>query len=354
MTHPLRIAVTADPELPVPPLLYGGIERVVDMLCRELTLLGHNVTLFANPASKTNACLVPWPGAVSSSRIATVRNALTLATHVMAGEFDVVHSFSRAAYLTPILPLRVPKLMSYQRPISEITVRAAYALSKGSLDFSAISKQMMRSVSKVGKWHLVYNGVPVERFQFRPKVSVGAPLVFLGRLERIKGPHIAIDVAKSANLPLVLAGNVDPQHREWFSSAIAPHIDGERITYIGPVNDAAKSELLGRSLALLMPILWEEPFGIVMAEAMACGTPVIGFGRGSVPEVVRDGVTGYVVSDSDAMVEAARRVSKIARADCRAHVEQNFSERVVTEAYVSVYRAMINKRKQRKLWERFV
>ena len=340
----LRIALTADPELPVPPTRYGGIERIVDMLARVLTSRGHKVTLFANPLSRSQGRLIPWPGGSSLSGVDTLRNAATLMRYVLAERFDLVHSFSRVAYLTPILPLPIPKLMTYQRAISRRSVRLGHVLSFGTLHFSAISRWMMQEVQEIGSWHVVLNGVPLSTYDYRDDPGPNAPLVFLGRVEETKGPHLAIEVARKTNLPLVIAGNVPERHRAWFDANIAPHIDGKQIVYRGPVDDIEKNQLLGRAKALLMPILFEEPFGIVMAEAMACGTPVIGLSRGAVPEVVEHGVTGFVCADLETMIASVGRLNTIQRRACRARVEQFFSDTAVADAYLSVYRDMIEGR----------
>jgi glycosyltransferase involved in cell wall biosynthesis len=343
----MRIALTADPELPVPPRQYGGIERIVDMLARGLVARGHEVTVFAHADSATAGRLIPWPGRTSRSVLDCSRNAATLAHHVLAGKFDLVHSFSRVAYLSPILPLPIPKLMTYQRQISPRSVRLGQTLSRGTLWFSAISRSMMQDVEEIGTWRLVFNGVPLATYEYRPDPGLGAPLVFLGRVEEIKGAHLAIEIAKRVGVPLVIAGNVPSEHQRWFDRKIAPHLDGERVSYVGPVNDAQKNKLLGRALALLMPILWEEPFGIVMAEAMACGTPVLGLARGAVPEVVDHGVTGFLSDDLDGLVRAVARLDEIDRASCRARVERFFSETAVVEAYLAVYRDMLAARAAR-------
>jgi glycosyltransferase involved in cell wall biosynthesis len=337
----LRIALTADPELPVPPRLYGGIERIVDMLAQGLEARGHEVTLFAHWESVTAGRLVSWPGRTSRDPLDTARNAAALAGTVLRGRFDLIHSFSRIAYLTPILPLNVPKLMTYQRDISPRTVRLGHALSRGTLSFSAISSWMMGPVKHIGRWSMIPNGVPLETYGFSSDVAADAPLVFLGRLEEIKGPHLAIEIARRTGAPLILAGNVPHAHRAWFESAVAPHIDGKRISYVGPVDDAQKSALLGQARALLMPILWEEPFGIVMAEAMACGAPVLGLARGAVPEVVEDGVTGFVRPEINGLVEAVGRLGEIDRAACRSRVEANYSDKAVVESYVSLYNSLL-------------
>lgn len=345
----MRIALTADPEIPVPPAQYGGIERIVDMLARGLVVRGHEVTVFANPQSATLGRFVPWRGRSSRSSMDTIQNATTIAHQVLRKKFDLLHSFSRIAYLTPILPLRIPKLMTYQREISRRSVRLGHALSGGTLWFSAISRAMMHNVSDVGTWRLVFNGVPLSTYNFRAHSGLDAPLVFLGRIEEIKGPHLAIEIARRAGAPLVIAGNIPAEHRGWYESEIATRIDGKNVTYIGPVNDIQKNELLGRARALLMPILWEEPFGIVMAEAMACGTPVIGFSRGAVPEVIEHGVTGFVVDDLDAMVSAVGHLDVIDRASCRSRVEKLFSDVSVVEAYLEIYCEMLKTRDYRRV-----
>lgn len=339
----MRIALTADPELPVPPVHYGGIERIVDMLAVGLRARGHEVALFAHPDSTAPAWLHGWPGGRSRDPMDTLRNSLALASAVRRGGFDLVHSFSRIAYLTPLLPLPIPKLMTYQRSINPRTVALGYRLSRGTLHFSAISRWMMRGVENIGSWRYVPNGVPIATFAFRDAVPPNAPLAFLGRIEEIKGPHLAIEVAKRTGLDLVLAGNVPPEHRKWFDAHVAPHIDGTQIRYVGPVDDAEKDALLGRAAALLMPILWDEPFGIVMAEALACGTPVIGLDRGAVSEVVDDGLTGFVRADMDGLIEATRRIPELHRAACRAAVESRFSADVVVDGYVEIYREIVRR-----------
>lgn len=325
----------------MPPPLYGGIERIVDMLARGLCARGHEITLFAHPDSRTAGRLVPWPGRTSRSKADTARNAATLARHVIGRGFDIVHSFARIASMAPILPLALPKLMTYQRPITLRSVRMGHVLSRGTLAYSAVSRWMMAEVSDTGRWFMVPNGVPGDRFDFAPAVPDDAPLVFLGRIESIKGPHLAIEIARRSGHRLVIAGTVAPEMEGFFEAQLAPHIDGDRIAYVGPVDDARKNALLGSARALLMPVLWDEPFGIVMAEALACGTPVLGLGRGAVPEVVEDGVTGFVADTVDALVEAAGRLDRLDRAACRARMEALYSADAVVEGYLSVYRTLI-------------
>lgn len=333
----LNIALTADPELPVPPKLYGGIERIVDMLAHALVDRGHQVTLFAQKESASAGRFVPWPGGSSLSTADTLRNAATLAGAVASERFDIVHSFSRIAYLTPILPLGLPKLMTYQRAISSRTVRLGRFLSRGTLAFTAISNWMMDHVKHVGPWRMIPNGVPLNAFSCSSIVAPDAPLVFLGRIEDIKGPHLAIEIARRAGRRLVIAGNIPDEKRAWAEVHVLAYVDEDRVRYIGPVDDAQKSALLGKAAGLLMPILWNEPFGIVMTEAMACGTPVLGFARGAVPEVVHHGVTGFVESDLDGLVAAVSRLPELDRAACRARVEELYSDKVIVDAYEALY-----------------
>ena len=347
----LRIAITADPYLPVPPKLYGGIERVVDFLVRGLAARGHEMTLFAHPESSTAGTLVPygWPPHVGPRA--------RLAELVQAGgglwrrrrDLDLIHSFGRLAALLPVLPLRsLPKIQSYQRErVPWRGIARAVRLAGPSIRFTGCSDSVWRERAQRGPlggtWRTIPNGVELAAYDFSPRVAPDAPLVFLGRLEAIKGAHHAIAIARAARRRLVVAGNrVD--HAEggsYFLREIAPHLDGARVTWIGPVDDTQKNTLLGSAGALLMPIEWEEPFGIVMAEALACGTPVIGFARGSVPEVIRDGVNGFLCRDVEEAAAAVGRLGRIDRAAARADCEARFGDRAIVDAYERLYVEMV-------------
>ena len=341
MTLPrcLRLAITVDPEIPVPPDLYGGIERIVDMLVRGLVERGHQITLFANPDSRVPCKLEAYGGLRSQQTGDLLRNMWHVSAKVLVGRFDLVHSFARLAYLLPILPARVPKIMSYQRLVGSRSVAWGNRLSRGTLHFAGCSQHITRAFAADGNWDVIYNGAPLNAYQFRESVAADAPLVFLGRVEEIKGAHLAIETALRGGRRLVIAGNVPdaPHHQSYFREKVLPHIDDKRICYMGPVNDVQKNELLGAAAALLMPILWEEPFGIVMAEALACGTPVIGLRRGSVPEVVEHGVNGFVCNSAEEMIKAVEGVQEIDRRECRRIMEEKFSDRAMIEAYEALY-----------------
>ena len=333
----MHVALLADPVVPVPPTLYGGIERVMDMLARGLAERGHEVTLFAHPDSDSAGQLVPYRGASVAGPLDVARNALSIGRLAFRRP-DVVHSFGRLALLAPLLPTGLPKIMSYQREPTLSQVERAVRLARpGTLAFTGCAEHIAVQTRPFAPSYAVYNGVPLETYTFRPGVSEDAPLVFLGRLDPEKGAHTAIAVAQQTGRRLVIAGNVPAKSEGYFEASIRPHLS-DRIEYVGPVDDVQKDELLGRALAFLMPIEWEEPFGIVMAEALACGTPVIGTPLGSVPEVVIDGETGFVRDSVTGLAEAVEAVETIDRADCRRDCEARFSDRAIVEAYIEVYR----------------
>jgi glycosyltransferase involved in cell wall biosynthesis len=356
----LRIAVTADPYIAVPPKLYGGIERIIDMLVRGLTERGHEVTLFAHPESDTPCRLEAYPVRTNGYNGGFLRNLWRVSSRLLKEDYDIIHSFGRLAYLLPVLPAALPKLMSYQRLITRRSVEWGERLAHGTLHFSGCSRHLIEAFGSKANWHVVYNGVPLSTYTFQERVAEDAPLVLLGRVEEIKGPHLAIEVARRSGRKLIIAGNVpeEPKHRAFFEAQIAPRVDGKQIEYIGPVNDSQKNDLLGGAVALLMPILWDEPFGIVMAEALACGTPVLALNRGSAPEIVENQINGFVCESVDEMARAVARLAEIDRATCRAVMEKRFSDAAITTAYEELYfeiiGAMLARRKRTITWQESV
>ena len=336
----MHVALLADPVVPVPPTLYGGIERVIDMLARGLTERGHRVTLFAHRASDTTGRLVPYGGASVERPLDVARNALSVG-RLAFSKPDVVHSFGRLALLAPLLPTGLPKVMSYQREPTLSQVERAVRLSRsGTLAFTGCAEHIAAKMRPYAPSYAVFNGVSLSTYAFRSDVDDDAPLVFLGRLDPEKGAHTAIAVARQSGRRLVLAGNVPAQSEAYFETEVRPHIS-DQVEYVGPVDDVQKNELLGGALAFLMPIEWEEPFGIVMAEALACGTPVIGTPRGSVPEVVVEGETGFVRDTVAGLAEAVGQAHRLDRAACRADCEARFSDRAIVDAYEALYRERI-------------
>ena len=339
----MKIAVTVDPYIPIPPEYYGGIERVVDFLVRGLLSRGHEVTLFAHPESRIESALVPYGVPPHVGRLARARELWQVGSRLYRSrdKIDLVHSFGRLAALLPVLPKRsLPKVQTYQRgALPRQGIRRAVALAGPSLGLTACATHMYSNQSFAGDWTTVFNGVDLDKFSFAPTVAPDAPLVFLGRIERIKGTHNAIAIAKAAGRRLLIAGNITD--RSYFDTVVAPEIDDETILYVGSVDDAQKNDLLGRAAALLMTIEWEEPFGIVMVEAMACGTPVIGFARGSVSEVVCDGVNGFIVRDVGEATAAVQKLPTLQRARVRRDAEQRFSADVIVSDYERLYQRMV-------------
>jgi glycosyltransferase involved in cell wall biosynthesis len=341
----MKILLTVDPEIPVPPVGYGGIERIVDMLIHQYVLKGMDVTLCANAASKVPCRLVTWKGNKSRGLANIIKNTLQLTNLVYKGNFDVVHSFSRLAYMTAILPLSVPKIMSYQRePTLSQAKKAVLLAKKNSLIFTGCSDYISNQLASVAEAYTIYNGAPLHLYKLNSEVKADAPLVFLGRIEPIKGTAIAIEVAKKTNRNLVIAGNIPSEHQSYFDEKVKPFLN-DKITYIGTVNDEQKNKLLGSAFAFLMPIQWNEPFGIVMAEAMACGTPILGYGRGSVPEVVTHGLNGFISNSVEEMIEQVAFCNTLNRSTIRKIAEERFSDNKISGDYLALYNQMRNKEK---------
>jgi glycosyltransferase involved in cell wall biosynthesis len=339
----MRILLTADPELPVPPATYGGIERIVADLVRGLRRRGHTVGLAAHSDSTVEVDrFYPWHGAVSRGAWPTLRNGRTLRFAAIDLRPDVLHSFSRLMYLLALLPSRLPKVMSYQRQPSLRTTKWARRLSRGRLTFTGCSEHICRAGRKAGgRWEAIPNFVDPDRFTFRAEVAADAPLVFLSRIEPIKGAHLAIEAARRAGRRLVVAGNhaEDGENGRYWYEQIVPHL-GPGVEYVGPVDDCQKNELLGKAAAMLVPVQWEEPFGIVFAEALACGTPVISCPRGALPEIVRDGREGFLAETVEGLAAAITRLGTLDRAVCRERVEEAFSAGEVVRRYEELYESV--------------
>jgi glycosyltransferase involved in cell wall biosynthesis len=344
----MRIAQIAPLYEAVPPKLYGGTERVVHALVEELVRRGHEVTLFATADSRTSARLVAM--AEGGLRLLAVKDPLALHVAMLeevyadGDRFDVIHS--HVDYLT----------FSFARCSPTPTVTTLH----GRLDLpetrrvlAHFPEQRLVSISDAQRYSLaglplrwvatVYNGIRLEHFPFRAEPADPPYLVFLGRISPEKGPLQAIEVARRTGLPLKVAAKIDPADRVWAEANFLPLLGTPGVEYLGEVDEKQKAELLGGALALLFPIDWPEPFGLVMIESMACGTPVIAFPGGAVDEVVADGVTGLLCRTRtvEEMVAAVRQIEQLDRAACRRRVERYFSSRVMAERYEAVYRQVV-------------
>ncbi|MGO4876820.1 glycosyltransferase family 4 protein [Pedobacter psychrotolerans] len=342
-TKPLKIAIIADPELPIPPIHYGGIERIIFMLVEGYVNLGHEVSLFAHKDSIVPVKLFGYKGKTSTLLFHILKNTFLINKELFSHRYDVIHCFGRLMYILPQLPLGIPKIMSYQRePTLSQVIKAKKIAKSGSLTFTGCSDYISNQIAPLAPAYPIFNGVDLKVYDFNSKISDDAPLIFLGRIEPIKGTHIAIQVAQATNKRLVIAGNIPSEYIYYFEEEIKPHLS-ESITYIGPVNDEQKNILLGNGLAFLMPIEWNEPFGIVMAEAMACGTPVIGFNKGSIPEIIINGINGFRCNTLEEMIQAVQEVALINRKNVREDAEKRFSSEVIIQQYLDLYQKLITK-----------
>jgi glycosyltransferase involved in cell wall biosynthesis len=255
-----------------------------------------------------------------------------------AKNYQFIQNFGRLQYLLPILNSRVVKVMCYQREITRRNIQIFNYLPNRKLFFSGCSLNLVKRANVPGKWHDVHNGIDFSRFEFSNLNLAESPLVFLGRLERIKGCHTAIKVAKMTGNVLLIAGNKStlPHEIEYFDNEIKPHIDGIQIKYVGEIDDLEKNKILRSSKALLMPIEWDEPFGIVMIEAMACGTPVIAFRRGSVDEVIDQNITGYKVENIAEMATAIGNLMQLDRSLCHKVAKERFDISIIASKYLSI------------------
>jgi len=339
----MRIAQVAPLAESVPPQLYGGTERVVAWLVDELVSLGHEVTLFASGDSKTSAQLhAVWPQALRLGRRRTdpmaVQAALMEAVARRATDFDVIHVHIDWLHLPLLSRLGVPFLTTCHGRM-DLPGFPEVVSSFPDAPFVSISDNQRLPLREANWLSTVYHGLPTGLF--RPSFEAGSYLAFLGRLTAEKGPEAAIRIARAAKMPLRIAAKVPRGERGYFKEKLEPQIDGKHVQLSGEVDDTTKQQFLANAAALLFPIDWPEPFGLVMIEAMACGTPVIAFRSGSVPEVIDDGVTGFVVPGEAEAVEAIGRLSELDRRKVRRHFEKRFTATRVARDYLRQYEALV-------------
>ncbi|HEU5433516.1 MAG TPA: glycosyltransferase family 4 protein [Thermomicrobiales bacterium] len=335
MDKPLRIAQIAPPGIPCPPDGYGASELVAGNLTEELVDWGHDVTLFAHPASVTRAALVSFPRVYDledADRRETIHTSLALD---YAERFDIIHNHCIRPGPSLIRLARPASLttLHYVRPILYAFPAAPYAAVS-----HAQARQLAAGLNIAG---VAPNGIDLAAF---PVVREKADyLLFLGRIDPKKGVHLAIEAARALDAPLLIAAaHPTPDNRAYFETQVRPGLGG-KIEYIGHVGTAEKIRLLGRARCVLMPQQWEEPFGLVAAEALASGTPVVAMRRGALPEIVPDGVAGYLVDGVAEMIDAVSRVGAIRPDDCRNAVEGRYSRAAMTDAYLAIYRRLLDR-----------
>jgi glycosyltransferase involved in cell wall biosynthesis len=343
--EPYNIAMLAPPWIPIPPPGYGGIEHVVALLCDGLVKLGHHVTLFAAPGSRSTATVHE---VLTSSHPDEIGQSLYESDHVsrvldhldeMAQQgkpFDILHDHCGFTTVAMADRISTPLIHTLHGPFTEDT-SSFYRQHGDNAWLVAISEAQRASApADVRVAGVVPNPIDVEDWPLTPQKEDYA--FWLGRFEDFKGAHRAIAAAQQAQIPLVLAGPVQPGQEEYFEREIEPHLNTDQVRYVGEVGGDEKKELFCKARTVLMPITWNEPFGMVMVEAMACGTPVIAFAQGAATEIVQDQVNGYLVDDVESMVAAIAKLDEIDPEACRDSVARRFTPEIVAEGYVSIYR----------------
>ena len=339
----MRIAQICPLAESIPPKLYGGTERVIAWLADELIDLGHDVTLFASGDSKTRGNLhAVWPRAFRLGRRRVDSNvafALLLeAVSKHAKDFDVIHVHIDWLHLPLFAQSGVPFLTTLHGRL-DLPGLPDLIRQFPQANFVSISDHQRLPLPHANWSDTIRHGLPADLF--RPSYEGGSYLAFLGRLTPDKGPEDAIRIARGAGKPLRIAAKIPRAETAYFKKHIEPHVDGEAVKLDGEVDDTKNQSLLAQAAALLFPIDWPEPFGLVMIEAMACGTPVIAYRSGSVPEVIEDGVTGFIVDSEEEAVKAIKKLPRLDRRQVRARFEQRFSARRMAKEYESRYRKLI-------------
>lgn len=342
----MRIAQVSPLYESVPPQLYGGTERIVSYLTEELVREGHDVTLYASGDSMTAARLRP----VLDRALRLSSGPLTdpMAHHILlleevfreAHEFDIVHFHLDYLPFSLIRRLKVPAITTLHGRLDTPDLQPLFR-EFSDMHLISISDAQRAPVPWAGWWTTVHHGIPEDLYS--PGDGGGNYLAFLGRISPEKRVDRAIEIARRVGMPLRVAAKVDTADRAYFEGDIRALLSDANVEFVGEIGEQTKNEFLGRARCLLFPIDWPEPFGLVMIEAMACGTPVIAFRGGSVEEIIEDGVTGFIVNDIDEAVRAVEHLDAIDRLKCRARFEQRFSVGRMCRDYVSAYRRLLDR-----------
>jgi glycosyltransferase involved in cell wall biosynthesis len=347
---PLRIAMLAPPWISVPPPGYGGVEEVVSVLTEALVRGGHLVTLFCAPGSTSSAAVVTL---LSAAHPDEIERSLYEVDHVAGAfeaidrasldqPFDVIHDHCGFTAVAMADRIDTPIVHTLHGQFTPSTAEF-YLRHAGKVTLVGISKAQLASApAGIGPTTVIPNPLDVSAWPLQEQKD--DYLLWIGRMTPEKGPQRAITAARAAGVPLVLAGVIQPGKQAFFDAEVAPHVDGSSVRFVGEVAGAAKRSLFAHARALLMPIRWEEPFGMVMVEALACGTPVIAFAEGAAREIVVEGRTGFLVGNEQTMAAAVGRLSSVSARDCRAWVAAHCDPDVVAAAHVRVYRNAARRR----------
>lgn len=354
----MRIAQIAPIVESVPPKKYGGTERVVHSLTEQLVKIGHDVTLFASGDSQTSANLVSvYPKSLKEANFQDLYGAncytmLNIGTaYALQDHFDIIHDHTGYMALPAAQTSKTPVVMTYHGPITP-EVRLVHQMLNSPFLVS-ISKSQARPGPDLNWAGTVYNGLEMSRYPFSE--ADDGYLLFVGRIDAEKGVHHAIKVAQILGLPLIIAAKLDrsPLYLNYYRTKIKPHLNQE-IRWVGEVDEKERNKLMSKALAFLHPVTWPEPFGLTMIESMACGTPVVAFNQGSIPEVIQDGRSGFVVGNVEQMVQAVKNIKQIDRRYCRQYALKNFSAKKMAEGYLKIYAQAVEKKKIRDRMRSFV
>lgn len=326
----------------VPPIKYGGTERIVSYLTEGLISAGVDVSLFASADSHTSGVLVP--SCSNACRLTRLSISQSMTEHAfllnrvaeLADEFDIIHFHWDALHL-PLMMRMLHKCVTTMHGRMDLPWQERCYLPFSEMCFSAISESQKNSAPRLNWVDVIHHGLPIELYDYNARSD--GYLAFVGRVSPEKGVDRAIQIANMARKDLVIAAKIG-EDSHYFESQIAPRI-GKNISFVGEVNDEEKSKIIGRADALLFPIDWPEPFGLVVIEAMACGTPVVAFPCGAVPELIVDGVTGYLVDSVCDAAKSLEKINKISRERCRLEFEARFSLDVMIKNYVAMYENLL-------------
>ncbi len=323
----------------VPPKFYGGTERVVSYLTETLVQLGHEVTLYASGDSVTDAKLRPGCERalrLDKASIDPLANHIFMAEQVFqeADQFDIIHSHIDYLALPLLRRMKTPHVTTLHGRLDIRNLKNLYCEFNDE-PLISISEHQRLPLSRVNWQATVYHGLPEDLYSLQE--SPGQYLAFLGRISEEKRVDHAIQIARQAQLPLKIAAKVDKVDQDYFQTRIQPLMKRADVEFIGEIGEHEKQEFLGHAIALLFPIDWPEPFGLVMSEAMACGTPIIARARGSVPEIVEHGVSGYIFNELDEAVQAVSAIARLSRKECRRQFEERFTAARMAQDYVAVY-----------------
>jgi glycosyltransferase involved in cell wall biosynthesis len=340
----MKIAQIAPPMESVPPRFYGGTERVVSYLTEELVNMGHDVTLFASGDSLTSGKLVPCvPAALRLDEKVkdTIPHYMLMLERVrqQAHHFDILH-FHIDYFHFPLFRAMAQRTVTTLHGRQDLPDLPPFYAAFDGMPLVSISDAQRLPLPKVNFAATIHHGLPLQfhRPTFDPR---GGYVAFLGRISPEKGPEQAIQIARILGIPIKIAAKVDKVDEGYFRERVAPLLDGPGVEFIGEINERQKTSFLGEALALLFPIDWPEPFGLTMIEAMACGTPVLAFRRGSVPEIIDDGISGVIVDGMEQAAAALPRVLALDRRAVRRRFEERFSATAMAKNYVNLYRHLL-------------